>query len=247
MLGFREKARKDKESFRLKPFLNTNIKIMKKLIKFKRLILPAVILCLTLPAIAFAFTRGQDGYNYYDYNYGPVGGNIFGGGGFGGGSGSLYCFGGSSYPTFCSVVDFFLRLISSSIPILISISVIVFVWGVFRYVIAEGEDKQKSRNVMMYGIIGLFVMVSVWGLVTLVYNTFGLDNFNNSFYYYGGSGYGYGSGSGYGSESGGGGGGGFSGSGSGSESGGFGDSGSGNSDTNNNDSGSQFDLPPIEI
>ena len=81
---------------------------MRKIIKLEKFgLLRFTIVFLMMPIITFAFTRGQDGYNYYDYNYAPVGGNIFGGGGFGGGSGSLYCFGGSSYPTFCSVVDFF--------------------------------------------------------------------------------------------------------------------------------------------
>lgn len=182
MLGFREKARKDEESFRLKSFLNANVKIMKKLIELGNFgLLRFIIVFLMMPAIVFSFVRGKDGYNYYNYNSNPIGGKIFGGGDFGGGG--LFCSGGFGYPTFCSVIDFFLGLIGSSIPILISISVIVFVWGVFRYVTAEGEDRQKSRDVIMYGIIGLFVMVSVWGLVALVYNTFGLDNANNFFFW----------------------------------------------------------------
>ncbi|MBM2817932.1 MAG: protein of unknown function with transrane region [Parcubacteria group bacterium] len=191
---------------------------MRKNIKFKKIkllrIASIVVALLMMPAITFAFVKGQDGYNYYNYDQNTtIGGNIFGGSGFGGSGGLLYCSGGSSYPTFCSVIGFFLNIIGASIPILISISVIVFVWGVFRYVIAEGEDKEKSRNVMMYGIIGLFVMVSVWGLVRVVYNTFGLDN-NNFLYYYGSGGYG---GGGYGS--GGSGSGGFYGGGSGSDGG----------------------------
>jgi len=97
-------------------------------------------------------------------------------------SGGLFC-SSSGDLNFCSVVDFFLGLMGATIPILISISVIVFVWGVFRYVIAEGEDKQKSRDVMLYGIIGLFVMVSVWGLVTIVKNTFDLDDNSNNLYF----------------------------------------------------------------
>ena len=46
---------------------------MKNIIKFKRLVLLAVISCLILPAISFALVRGQDGYNYYDNNSPPVG------------------------------------------------------------------------------------------------------------------------------------------------------------------------------
>lgn len=153
-----------------------------KTVNFKNLRFYVFILLLTLlPLFTFAFVRGPDGYNYYDYesNY-PIGGNIFGGSG-------LFCFGSFNYPTFCSVVNFFLLQIGRAIPILIFISAIVFVWGVFRYVIAEGEDRKKSRDVMLYGIIGLFVMVSVWGLVAVVKNTFGFQNNDNFFFNLGGS------------------------------------------------------------
>ena len=215
---------------------------MKKNIKLGKLGLFVGLFLFILPIFTFAFIRGQDGYNYYNYDQNTsIGGNIFGGGG------TLYCSGGSGYLTFCGVVDFFLGLIRASIPILISISVIVFVWGVFRYVIAEGEDKKKGRDVMMYGIIGLFVMVSVWGLVRVVYNTFGLDN-NNFLYYYGSGGYG---GSGYGS----GGSGGFYGGGSGSDGGvvgsgdggGFGGGDTGDSGANGGGGESPPELPGIDI
>lgn len=142
--------------------------------RLKILVLSAVILLLITPAMSFAFIRGDDGHNYYNYDQRTVGGNIFGGSSFGGG---LFC-SGTSNLNFCSVVSYFLGMMEAVIPILFSIAVIFFVWGVFRYVIAEGEDKQVGKNVMIYGIIGLFVMVSVWGLVNVVYNTFGLDNNN---------------------------------------------------------------------
>lgn len=60
------------------------------------------------------------------------------------------------------------------IPLLIGIAVIVFLVGIIRYITA-GEDEEKrraGRNMMIYGIIGLFVMVSVWGLVNILTETF---------------------------------------------------------------------------
>ena len=99
------------------------------------------------------------------------------------GNSSLYCFSSSSRPTFCSAVSFFIEVIGSVVPIIVSISLAVFLWGIFRYVMYDGEDRQKSRDVMIYGIIGLFVMVSVWGLVNILKNTVEFDN-TDSFYYY---------------------------------------------------------------
>ena len=92
---------------------------------------------------------------------------------------------------------------------------------------------------MMYGIIGLFVMVSVWGLVALVTKTFNLEN-NNYYYYYGGGGMGrYG---GYGSGGYGGSGGGTYGVGTNS---GYG-SGDNNSVSDNTDITTDFPLPSID-
>lgn len=62
-------------------------------------------------------------------------------------------------------------------PVLLALSVIVFVIGVIKY-ISNADDESKrteGRNFMIYGIIALFVMVSVWGLVAIIQGTFGLS------------------------------------------------------------------------
>lgn len=53
---------------------------------------------------------------------------------------------------------------------LMGIAVLVFFWGLVQYIISAGdEEKRKSgRGYMVAGIIALFVMVSVWGLVYLL-------------------------------------------------------------------------------
>lgn len=62
------------------------------------------------------------------------------------------------------------------IPILVSIGLIVFLWGILKYV-SSGDDEEKrnsGRNFMLYGVVGLFIMVSVWGLVAIINRTFGI-------------------------------------------------------------------------
>lgn len=68
-------------------------------------------------------------------------------------------------------------LIQGLIPFVIGLAVLSFLWGVFQYMTAKEEDDQKkARSFMLYGIIGLFVMVSVWGLVNLLGDTLNLSN-----------------------------------------------------------------------
>ncbi len=61
-----------------------------------------------------------------------------------------------------------------ALPLLISVAVVWFLWNVFQYTIkAAEEDKTKARDGMVWGIVGIFVMVSVWGLVAILQSTFG--------------------------------------------------------------------------
>lgn len=66
------------------------------------------------------------------------------------------------------------------IPILIGVGVVVFFYGIVKYILGQGDmGKQKeARGLMVWGIVALFVMVSVWGLVKVLQNTFDIQNTN---------------------------------------------------------------------
>lgn len=70
-------------------------------------------------------------------------------------------------------------IINAIIPVLITLGVVYFIYGVITYVISKDEEaKKRGTTVMIYGIIGLVVIVSVWGLVTIVKSTFGIGDQN---------------------------------------------------------------------
>ena len=63
------------------------------------------------------------------------------------------------------------------LPILVSLGVIYFIWGVVQYVINDEEEaKTKGRDRIIYGLIGLAVIIGMWGLVNILLQTFGLQN-----------------------------------------------------------------------
>ncbi len=66
------------------------------------------------------------------------------------------------------------------VPIIFAIAFIVFLWGAFNTFIlgASGGDdvKEKGKNLMLWGLVGFFVMVSVWGLVNILTGTFSFGN-----------------------------------------------------------------------
>lgn len=65
------------------------------------------------------------------------------------------------------------------VPLIFSVSFIVFIWGIFRHFIAGAADtteQEKGKHLIIYGLAGLAIMASVWGLVNILNNTFGLNS-----------------------------------------------------------------------
>jgi hypothetical protein len=75
---------------------------------------------------------------------------------------------------FSGLVKFFIDLIKQLIPLVIALTVLVLLWGIFKLVLAGDNEEKRSeaKVIMFYGIVSLFVMVSVWGLVRILTNTF---------------------------------------------------------------------------
>ncbi len=53
-----------------------------------------------------------------------------------------------------------------------------FVWGlvVFLWNSREGEVTSEGKQHMLWGVVGMFIMVSVYGILTLLTTTFGIDS-----------------------------------------------------------------------
>jgi uncharacterized membrane protein YfcA len=84
--------------------------------------------------------------------------------------------------TFAAATAFTILGIAQSIlnvviPVLITIAVIIFIWGVVSYIMAKEDDqKTKARQKILNGLIGLFVIVAFWGILNVVSRTFGVSN-----------------------------------------------------------------------
>ncbi|MBN2094019.1 MAG: hypothetical protein JW740_01460 [Candidatus Zambryskibacteria bacterium] len=54
------------------------------------------------------------------------------------------------------------------IPIAFTLALLLFFWGVVKYIWSVGTEKEQGKKVMVWGIVALFVMSSVWGLVAFL-------------------------------------------------------------------------------
>ncbi|MBI2100670.1 MAG: hypothetical protein HYT47_01455 [Candidatus Vogelbacteria bacterium] len=63
------------------------------------------------------------------------------------------------------------------VGLILAAALVYFLWGVFKYIQSAGDETKRKEGVTMmtYGIIALFVMVAVWGLVNVLKKTFPLD------------------------------------------------------------------------
>lgn len=57
-----------------------------------------------------------------------------------------------------------------------------FMWGLveFLWSMKGGEIQNDGKQHMIWGIVGMLIMVSVYGILSLVSNTFGLGNPENA-------------------------------------------------------------------
>lgn len=66
---------------------------------------------------------------------------------------------------------------NTAIGILISLAVIYIIWTAVRFAMAgEGEARTALRGQIVWGVIGLAIILSIWGLVAILTNTFNTQN-----------------------------------------------------------------------
>lgn len=59
------------------------------------------------------------------------------------------------------------------ISLAISFAILWIIVSIVRYLIAGGEEgRKKAGPAILWGIVGLFVILSIWGLVAILRNTF---------------------------------------------------------------------------
>lgn len=74
-----------------------------------------------------------------------------------------------------NILDLIAKLLRYAIPLLISLAVVWFIWGVIQYTISSDEEAKKgARGKIIQGLIGLFVILCFWGIISLVSNTLGI-------------------------------------------------------------------------
>lgn len=75
------------------------------------------------------------------------------------------------------IIYVLLGLSRTIVYLIMALATVYFLWGLVGYIKSSGDvsAREESRKYIIYGLLGLFVMTGVWGLVEILTNTFGFS------------------------------------------------------------------------
>lgn len=67
------------------------------------------------------------------------------------------------------------KLVDLALPIVVALALLAFFYGLAKSIFAGAEGKEEGKHLMIWGVVALFVMVSVWGLVRFIGRAFNIE------------------------------------------------------------------------
>ena len=69
------------------------------------------------------------------------------------------------------------EILNPIILLLFGAALVLFLWGGFMFIrdAASDEGRETGKRALFWGIVGMVIMVSVYGILRLAVNTFGVD------------------------------------------------------------------------
>lgn len=83
---------------------------------------------------------------------------------------------GGEITTFTDLLNRINTILNIIVPFLVGLGVFVIIYGVFGYIqhSADEEKRREAKLFVVWGVVGVFIMVSIWGFVSILVNTFPL-------------------------------------------------------------------------
>lgn len=78
----------------------------------------------------------------------------------------------ASAATLTDTLVFISTFLNGMIGLFITLAIVVFFWGLIKYLWSiDNENAHEGLKIMFWGLIAIFVMVSIWGIIKLLQNT----------------------------------------------------------------------------
>ncbi len=81
-----------------------------------------------------------------------------------------------NFAWFTNIVTSLGKIVNALIPIAVSLALLVFIWGLAQFILASGDEgaKDEGKRRMIWGVVALFCIVSIWGIIAVMQNIFGV-------------------------------------------------------------------------
>lgn len=65
------------------------------------------------------------------------------------------------------------NIVNPLVTLVFALATVIFLWGVYQYMIsdADGGKRAEGAQHILWGVVGMFIMVSVWGIIRFVLST----------------------------------------------------------------------------
>ncbi|MEK7535830.1 MAG: pilin [Patescibacteria group bacterium] len=68
------------------------------------------------------------------------------------------------------------RWVGALTPILVGLALVFFIWSLIKLIRSESDDdRAEAKKGMWWGILAMFVIISIWGITTAIGRTLGID------------------------------------------------------------------------
>ena len=66
-------------------------------------------------------------------------------------------------------------IINPILTLLFAIAFIYFLYAIIKLISADGKDKAEAQKAVLWSIVGMFIMISVYGIINVVLSTFDIN------------------------------------------------------------------------
>jgi len=78
-----------------------------------------------------------------------------------------------------SIIEGLGNVVAALLPIAMGLALLAFFWGLAKFIHATGKGDESAvstgKQLMIWGILALFVMVSIWGIIRFIGRETGID------------------------------------------------------------------------
>ncbi len=83
----------------------------------------------------------------------------------------------AQFATLLTIINMFTGVVNNFIRVAVAVALVFFVWGGVSMISANSDNERtEGKKRIIWGLVGLFAIVSLWGIVAILIMIFGPQN-----------------------------------------------------------------------